>query len=133
MTRLIDAVAWVHLAEGRLLTARSRGKDVFYIPGGKRDPGESDLEALVREVREELTVALLPKTVAHLGTWTGPADGQPEGTLVRMACYTGEYRGTLAASSEIEEIAWFGLAEKHRTAVLDHEVFDLLAARGEVW
>ncbi|GAB2930683.1 NUDIX domain-containing protein [Streptomyces mayteni] len=133
VTRLIDTVAWVHLVDGRVLTARSRGRDVFYIPGGKRDPGESDLEALVREVREELTVALLPETVAHLGTWTGAAHGQPAGTLVRMACYTGEYRGTLAASSEIEEIAWFGLAEKHRTAVVDHEVFDLLAGRGEVW
>ncbi|HET6311147.1 MAG TPA: NUDIX domain-containing protein [Candidatus Nitrosotalea sp.] len=36
----------------RLLTVRTSGKDAFYLPGGKREPGESDLDALLREVRE---------------------------------------------------------------------------------
>ena len=132
MAALIDTVAWVHLSEGRLLGARTRGREVFYIPGGKRNPGESDLEALLREVREELTVALVPETVEHLGTYTAQAHGQPEGTRVRMACYTADYRGELAASSEIEEIAWLGLADRHRTAPVDHLVFDELAAAGRL-
>jgi 8-oxo-dGTP diphosphatase len=132
LAQLIDTVAWVHLAEGRILGARSRGRRLFYIPGGKRDPGESDVDALLREVREELTVALVPETVAHLGTYTAQADGHPAGVLVRMACYTADYRGTLAASSEIEEIAWLGLADRHRTAPVDHAVLDDLAAAGRL-
>jgi 8-oxo-dGTP diphosphatase len=132
VTRLIDTVAWVHLAGGRILGARSRGRELFYIPGGKRDPGEGELTALLREVREELTVELVPDTVAYLGTYTAQADGHPPGTLVRMACYSGDYRGTLAASSEIEEIAWLSLADRDRTAPVDHAVFDELAADGRL-
>ncbi len=132
MAQLIETVAWVHLEGGRILGARSRGRDLFYIPGGKRDPGEGEVAALLREVREELTVTLLSETVTHLGTYTAQADGHPPGTLVRMACYTGEYRGTLAASSEIAEIAWLSLADRHRTAPVDHAVFDDLAASGRL-
>ena len=129
---LIDTVAWVHLDGGRILGARSKGKDVFYIPGGKRAPGESDLETRTREVREELTVAIDPATARHVGTYTAQAHGHPEGTLVRMACYTADYAGDLAASSEIEEIAWLTLADRDRTAPVDHAVFDDLARSGRL-
>ncbi|MDT0266056.1 NUDIX domain-containing protein [Streptomyces sp. DSM 44915] len=132
MTALIDTVAWVHLEDAKILGARSKGKDVFYIPGGKRAPGESDLETLTREVREELTVEIDPATARHVGTYTAAAHGHPAGTLVRMACYTADYRGTLTASSEIEEIAWLALADRERTAPVDHAVFDDLARAGRL-
>jgi 8-oxo-dGTP pyrophosphatase MutT (NUDIX family) len=82
---MIDTVAWVHLEDGRILCARPRGKDVFYVPGGKREGGESDLQTLLREIAEELTVALRPETVRHAGTYQ--AD-HPDGTVVLMSCYT---------------------------------------------
>ncbi|RBM17525.1 NUDIX domain-containing protein [Streptomyces sp. PT12] len=133
MARLIETVAWVHLDERhRILGARSRGRTLFYIPGGKREAGEDDVAALVREVREELAVAIDPATVAHLGTFTARADGHPEGTLVRMACYTAEHRGTPVASGEVEELAWLSLADRHRTAPVDHAVFDALAGEGRL-
>ena len=34
------------------------------------------------------------------------AHGKPEGTMVRMTCYTAEFEGTLQANEEIEELAW---------------------------
>jgi 8-oxo-dGTP pyrophosphatase MutT (NUDIX family) len=66
---VIDTVAWVHLDNGRILCARPRGKDIFYIPGGKREGAESDLQTLLREIAEELAVALLPETVRHVATY----------------------------------------------------------------
>src|SRR5690348_17382547 len=78
---MIDTVAWVHLENGRILCARPRGKDVFYIPGGKREGAESDLETLRREISEELTVALLPGTERHVGTYQA---GAPGGLMVRI-------------------------------------------------
>ncbi|MQY30638.1 NUDIX hydrolase [Nocardia aurantia] len=127
--RLIDTVAWVRIEEGRILCARPRGKDVFYIPGGKREPGESDLRTLLREIDEELTVALLAGTVAHVGTYDAPVPGEP-GTLVRMACYTAEFTGTIAPSSEIDEIAWFRYADRDRVPPVDRILFDDLVGRG---
>jgi 8-oxo-dGTP diphosphatase len=32
---IIDKIAWVHLNEGALLSSRSRGRDVFYIPAAR--------------------------------------------------------------------------------------------------
>jgi 8-oxo-dGTP diphosphatase len=120
---LIDTVAWVRIEDGRILCARPRGKDVFYIPGGKREGAESDLEALLREIKEELTVLLLPDTVAHVATYEAEVPGHPD-TVVRMACYTAEYEGTLTASSEIEAIAWFRYADRPHVPPVDQLLFD---------
>jgi 8-oxo-dGTP pyrophosphatase MutT (NUDIX family) len=117
-------VAWVRLEDGRILCARPRGKDIFYIPGGKREGAETDLQTLHREVAEELAVVLLPGTVRHVGTY--------EAERVRMSCYTGEYEGTLAASSEIEELAWFSYADRFRVPPVDQLLFDDLQASGSL-
>ena len=133
MPVLIDTVAWVRVEHGRILCARPRGKDVFYIPGGKREDGESDLQVLLREIAEELTVTLLPGTVRHAGTYeAAEPGGLPGEVIVRMSCYTGDYAGTLAASSEIDEIAWFSYADRPRVPPVDQLLFDDLNAAGEL-
>ena len=99
---LIDTVAWVRVENGRILCARPRGKDVFYIPGGKREGAESDLQTLLREITEELSVTLLPETVRHAATYEAEQPGaHPDGAVVRMSCYTGDYRGTLAPAARL--------------------------------
>jgi 8-oxo-dGTP pyrophosphatase MutT (NUDIX family) len=130
--RTIDTVAWVCLAEGRILGTRSRGRELFYIPGGKRHAGESDLHTLLREVREEVSVELLPGTAEHFGTYEAAADGHGEGVRVTMACYTAAHRGILAAAGEIAELAWLEYADRDRTAPVDRVVFDDLKAAGRL-
>jgi 8-oxo-dGTP pyrophosphatase MutT (NUDIX family) len=130
--RTIDKIAWILLDGGRILSTRSRGKDVYYLPGGKREPGESDAQTLVREVKEELTVDVLPDTAAHLGTWEAQAHGHAGGVTVRMTCYTAEYTGTPAPSSEIEEVAWLGYADRDRVSPVDQLIFDDLHAAGRL-
>ncbi|MCW5253285.1 MULTISPECIES: NUDIX hydrolase [unclassified Streptomyces] len=132
MSGLIDTVAWVRTENGRILCARPRGKDVFYIPGGKREGDESDLQTLLREIEEELTVRLDPSTAVHVGTYEAGAPGLPPGTVVRMSCYTAEYEGTLSASSEIEETAWFSYADRPLVPPVDQLLFDDLRADGEL-
>lgn len=46
---LIDKLAWIYIKDKKILSTRSKGKDAWYIPGGKRELGESDHEALFRE------------------------------------------------------------------------------------
>ncbi|MGI8328385.1 NUDIX hydrolase [Actinomadura scrupuli] len=132
MAVLIDKVAWVRLEDGLILSTRSRGKDVYYLPGGKREAGESDAETLLREIEEELTVAVLPETVAPMGIYEAQAHGHPDGVVVRMTCYTGDYRGTLAPSSEIEEVVWLSYADRDRVAPVDQLIFDDLKAAGRL-
>ncbi|KUP98278.1 NUDIX hydrolase [Thermobifida cellulosilytica] len=129
---VVDALAWVCVRDGRVLKVRSRGKDVFYLPGGKREPGESDAAALVREVAEEVSVRLDPATLRLFTVVDERAHGYPEGTRVRLACYTAEFTGTLAPSSEIAELAWFTGADADRCAPAGVRVLEELARRGLV-
>jgi 8-oxo-dGTP pyrophosphatase MutT (NUDIX family) len=129
---VIDKIAWLHLVDGRILSTRSRGKEVYYLPGGKRDPGETDTETLVREIREELTVAITEPTIAPAGVFEAQADGKASGVVVRMTCFTAEYTGTLEASSEIEEIAWLGYADRERVSAVDKIIFDHLHEAGQL-
>lgn len=127
---MIDKLAWVRIENGAVLTARSRHRDRYYLPGGKREAGETDHEALVREIREELRVELLPATLQPVGAFEAQADGQPAGTTVRMRCFSGDYTGALTPAAEIEEIAWLTYADRGKVSQVAARVFDFLHARG---
>lgn len=113
---LIDKIAWIRVEDGKILSTRSRGKDVYYLPGGKREPGETDVQTLVREIREELDVAIAPGSVTHAGTFQAQAHGHAAGIAVRMTCYTADYQGTLAPSSEIDELIWLTYADRDKVS-----------------
>ena len=123
---MIDKLAWIRIEEGRILAARSRGRDVYFLPGGKREPGESDEEALAREVREELSVTLKRDTLRPLHVFEAQAHGKPEGVFVRMTCFTGDYDGELQPASEIEEIAWLTHADRGRMSLVMQNIVDWL-------
>ena len=103
---IIDKVALLLLRDRRLLCARSVGNAVWYLPGGKREPGESDGQALAREIREELDVRLMPDTLVFAGEFEAQADGRPASTRVRSRCYFGAVEGVPAPAAEIEALAW---------------------------
>jgi len=74
MTNAVLVVAAVILRDGRyLVTRRQQGTHLagyWEFPGGKVDPGETDAEALVREIDEELGAAcvvgdLILRTTHH--------------------------------------------------------------------
>jgi 8-oxo-dGTP diphosphatase len=123
---LIDKVAWIYLKDRRVLSTRSAGEDVYYLPGGKRETGESDLETLIREIQEELSVRIDAPTVAHLGTFEAQAHGHPVGVTVRMTCYVAGCTGELAAANEIAEIAWLTMRDRERVSSVDKVIFDYL-------
>ncbi|TYP72357.1 NUDIX hydrolase [Paenibacillus methanolicus] len=130
MTTMIDKIAWVKLSEGKLLGARSFGRELYYIPGGKREPGETDAEALAREIKEELSVRIIPETIKACGTFEAQADGKPEGVHVRLTCYAADADGELRPASEIEEIVWLTYADRERVSAASHLLFDRLKQDG---
>ncbi len=127
---VIDKVAWIHLDQGKILSTRSKGKNVYYLPGGKREPGESDLETLTREIHEELTVHIDPTTAHHLGTFEAQAHGHDDGIVVRMTCYTALFNGDPTASSEIDEVVWLTNSDRDRVSPVDQIIFDHLRQQG---
>jgi 8-oxo-dGTP diphosphatase len=124
----LDVVAWVCVVDGRLLVVHSRRADRPYLPGGKREADESDADVLVREVHEELGVALDPTTLDLVAVVEDDAVSQPRGTRVRMACYRGDAVGAPTPSAEIAAVVWVPLDGPAPVdlAPAARQVFDLL-------
>lgn len=122
LIKVIETANWI-LRDGKhILSVRSHGRDRFYLPGGKIDPGETAREAIKREINEELGVDLIPGTLRQLGTFAGQGHNQPEGSVVRMTCFTGHYSGTLAPASEIAELRWLSPRERHLMAPMGQKI-----------
>lgn len=130
--KIIDKLAWIEIQNQHILSTRSKGKNVYYIPGGKREAGESDHAALIREIKEELSVELLPDSIQYVGTWEAQAHGHEEGILVRMTCYSGQYIGQLAPASEIAELVWLNYSDWDNIAPVDKIIFDWLREKGMI-
>lgn len=123
----IDKLAWIYIKDKKILSTRSKGKDAWYIPGGKREEGETDQQTLIREVKEELAVDLLPETIKYIDTFKAQAHGKPEGVFVQMTCYSGEYTGELQPSAEIEEMKWLtSVADPALLSPVDRIIFKYL-------
>ncbi|MFC4058280.1 NUDIX domain-containing protein [Planomonospora corallina] len=95
-----------------LLVRRGRppGEGLWSLPGGRVEPGESDAEAVVREVAEEtgLTVSAGPLA----GTVDRPAPG---GAVYEIRDYLAEVTGgELAAGDDAADARWFALGELPR-------------------
>lgn len=115
----IDKLALIAInSDNQQLVARSRGKSVFFTPGGKREPNETDEEALIRECMEELSVSLTtfsttPTQIEPYGTFEAQAFGKAPGTMVRMTCFRVcpreaeiELEKLVKASDEVDELKW---------------------------
>ncbi len=128
--KIIDKVALLYVKDGKILSTRSKGKDKYYLPGGKREGNEMDLETLAREVKEELSVDVVEATARFYGTFEAQAHGKEEGVLVRMTCYTAEFEGKLRADSEIAEIVWLTCRDMDSVSPVDKLIFGDLRGKG---
>jgi len=124
MKNYIDKLAYIYIIDKKILVSLSKGKDTWYIPGGKRELGETDQQALIREVKEELAVDIVPDTIKYFETFEAQAHGKPKGTTVRMTCYTADFSGKLTPSAEIDKIDFFPYSSKIKTSPVDHLIFD---------
>lgn len=129
----IDKLAFIYVKDHKVLVTLSKGKEIWYIPGGKREGVETDIEALTREVKEELNVELRPETVRHFGTFEAQAHGKEEGTTIRMTCYMGDVKGEMVASSEIAQVDLFEFSQKEKTSLVDHLIFNELKEKDLIW
>lgn len=129
MRTYIDKIALIEVKDRKLLGTLSPDKDTWYIPGGKREKGETDVQTLLREIKEELAVEIDPLSLSHFGTYEAQAHGKPEGVMVQTTCYTATYTGTPRPNQEIEKVGYFSYNERHLFSEVNQFVFEELKKR----
>ena len=116
--------------DGVLLQRRS-DNGLWGLPGGSVEPGESVTEAVIREVREETGLEVVPTRL--VGVYSAPAIGQvvtyPDGNVIHYVSSSFECRivgGALACGEESLDLRWFDprrlpaeLMPMHRVRVED--------------
>jgi 8-oxo-dGTP pyrophosphatase MutT (NUDIX family) len=95
----------------KLLLAYSRNKKCFYLPGGKIDAGETPLQALCREIREELNVYIDEHELKFHTHITAPAYGEEDGIIMEQDCFFLHREIIPQPAAEIGELKYFSLEE----------------------
>lgn len=113
--RPILAVSAAIIHDGRLLLvrrARSPSVGFYSLPGGGVEAGETLIDALKREIREELNLEVEPVALAGFREAIArDADGRAERHFVILAFVARLVGGELRLSEEISEARWVGPAE----------------------
>jgi 8-oxo-dGTP diphosphatase len=127
-TRIPCVGAIVRDGAGRLLLIK-RGHDPeagkWSLPGGRIEPGETDAQALVREMREETGLTVLPGPM--LGSVERPGPG---GSIIDIRDYAATVTdGTLAAGDDAADARWVAVADVPRLP-LTSGLADALASWG---
>lgn len=92
-------------SDGQTLLVRKRGTQAFMQPGGKIDAGEQPLEALARELHEELGLRIDPAVAVYLGQFSAPAANEP-GFVVEAQLFRVNINVPVTPAAEIEEVRW---------------------------
>jgi 8-oxo-dGTP diphosphatase len=105
---------------GLLLVSKRAAPSVYYLPGGKPEPGEAPLQCLERELAEELGV-----TVAAAEPFAEVrAPAALEGVEMWMSVFVTALAGAPAPAAEIASLKWWprdrglGLAPAVRDCVI---------------
>jgi ADP-ribose pyrophosphatase YjhB (NUDIX family) len=109
-TNIVVAVsAFVQDEHGRLLMIRRTDNDLYSIPGGAQDVGETIGQAVIREVREETGIDVDPTDI--IGVYSDPehvvayADGEVRQQF--SICFRARpIGGELRTSDESSEVHW---------------------------
>lgn len=95
----------------QLLLAFSRNKQAWYLPGGKIDKGETAIYGLIREIKEELNLAIDRSELSYYCHISAPAYGENNNLIMEQDCYLYELRENINPSNEIEAVRFFSLED----------------------
>ncbi|GAA5096255.1 NUDIX hydrolase [Wohlfahrtiimonas larvae] len=94
-------------SDDRLLLVRKRNTAKFMLPGGKIDQGENAIEALVRELQEEIDLNIQESDATFIQEYEAAAANEPDYRIQSQLFHVILPANTIIEpQAEIEEIIW---------------------------
>ncbi|MDM1045320.1 NUDIX domain-containing protein [Myroides sp. 1354] len=100
------ASAMITNANGALLTVRKKGSIYYMMAGGKIEQGETPLEALIRELNEELNLTIDPSIPTYLGVHQTQAVNEVNTRVHATIFHLSLPEVPLVVQAELEELKW---------------------------
>lgn len=131
----IYKAAGIIVQDRKVLATRSRGKSFFIQPGGKLEDGETEAQAVIRELREELGIDVSEADLEKIGDYYAEAAGQSGKRLKLAAWLVKDFSGQPEPHSEVEEIRAFNSQVPDGVeiaSILEHNIIPELKARNMI-
>lgn len=99
---MINKIGLAVIRRRRLLLVRKKGLKELILPGGKPHKAESRMQALQRELKEELGVRI--RSARFIGKFSDRAAGSKSKLVIFL--YMGEVAGSIKPQMEISSAVW---------------------------
>lgn len=105
------AAAIITNQSNEMLLVRKQNSRYFMQAGGKIEPFESPVNALVRELREELQLVIPPQQLHYIGEFSESAANETN-HLIHAHLYSMNLNKiSINAHAELAEVGWYSLEQ----------------------
>jgi 8-oxo-dGTP diphosphatase len=128
----IYKAAGIIVQNRKVLATRSKGKSFYIQPGGKLEGDETETQALVRELHEEMGIEENETDLEKIGDYYAEAAGQDNKRLKLAAYLVRNFSGVPEPCSEVEEIRAFNSQIPQGVelaSILEHDIIPELKTR----
>lgn len=105
MSQIHIAAAIILNSQNHMLLVRKKNTQRFMQAGGKIETGETPLQALLRELYEELLIRPNPSKLKYHGKFRAPAANEPDHEVCAHI-YQLTWHNSIQIAAEIEEARW---------------------------
>jgi 8-oxo-dGTP diphosphatase len=125
----IHKAAGIIIKNRKLLVEKDFDKEFYVSPGGKLEEGETEKEALVRELNEEFNIDVSQKDLVEFGLYHAPASGQEHRTVHMSVFLVKKYKGEIVNGHKVEKLLFINSKIPRNVkvgSIFEHEVIPRL-------